>query len=58
MLSEKANALVIPPAVVNTGCLKLKGDPAEKVAPNAGYIDATAAAAIEFDIDVGIVFIS
>mgnify|MGYP007023052203 CR=1 FL=1 len=49
---------MIPPAVVNTGCLKLKGDPAEKVAPNAGYIDATAAAAIEFDIDVGIVFIS
>ena len=52
-----AAEILIPPAVVNTGCLKLKGDPAEKVAPNAGYIDATAAAAIEFDIDVGIVLL-
>lgn len=48
-------AIFIPPAVVNTGCLRLNGDPAGK--PNAGYIDATAAAAIEFDKDVGILLV-
>ena len=43
--------IFIPAAEVNTGCLKLKGDAAEKPAPNEGNKDAAAATAAEFDTD-------
>ena len=43
--------MFIPPAEVNTGCLKLKGEPTEKPAPNVGNKDAAAATAAEFDTD-------
>lgn len=42
---------MIPPAEVNTGCLKLNGDPAENPGPNVGNKDAAAAAAAAFDAD-------
>jgi hypothetical protein len=40
-----------PPAEVNIGCPKLKGDAAEKATPNEGNKEAAAATAAEFDID-------
>ena len=43
---------MIPPADVNTGCLKLNGDPAANPGPSVGNKDAAAAAAAAFDADM------
>ena len=43
--------MAIPPAEVNTGCLKLNADAADRLAPSPGNMDAAAAATAELDTE-------